>query len=113
MGMIICEKHGMTGISINILKDICEKILENEPIAQEELATILVDYYDEDTFLITDRYLVTNDFKREYQLRGYYKISSDEEDQRLWRPIAPMMGGLCGKCYKEYLAEHNIKVPNS
>lgn len=109
MGIIICKKHGRTGIVTGVLKEICQKMLNDDPINQYELTTILVEYYDEEELLFTDKYLVTIDFKRKYDLDDYYKICSDEEEDLLLKPIASEIGAICGQCYKEYILKHNIK----
>jgi hypothetical protein len=64
MGMILCENHGRTGIRTGILEQICQKVLDDIPITQEELSYILVDYYDNETFMFTNKYILTKKFKK-------------------------------------------------
>lgn len=111
MGMVICEKHGRTGIAIGILNEICDKIVNDERISQNVLRTIVIEYYDEDELLVSHRYLVTDDFKEAYKLKDYYKIKSDEEDEQIFKPIDPFIGAICGKCFEEYLFKYNLQIP--
>jgi hypothetical protein len=111
MGMVICEKHGLTGIAIGILNEICDKIVNDEPISQNILRTVVIEYFVEDELLISHRYLITDNFKRAYKLAAHYKIKSDEEDERIFKPIDPFIGAICGKCFEEYLLKYNLQIP--
>ena len=110
MGIIICEKHGRTGIVTGVLKEICQKMLNDELLNQDELTTILIDYYDGKKLLFNEKYLITADFKKKLKLKDHYKISTDEEEEIFIKPMASEMGAICGKCYEEYLLRHDIKI---
>lgn len=109
MGMIICEKHGRTGIRTGILEEICQKVLNDTPITQNELSYIVIDYFDKNDFLFTNKYIVTKSFKKELNLDDYYKISTVEEE-RIFKKIGSNIGVLCGKCFDEYLTKYKIKI---
>ena len=110
MGIITCEKHGRTGIVKGILKEICQKMLNDELLNQDELTIIIIDYYDGEELLFNEKYLVTTDFKNKLKLKDNYKISTDEEEELFIKPMASEMGAICGKCYEEYLLRHDIKL---
>lgn len=110
MGIIICDKHGRTGIITGILKDICKKMSDNANLKQSELATIIVDYYDEGELLFSDKYLVTTEFKDNLCLDNHYKIYSEEDENLILKRVRQKMGAMCGKCYEEYLKRHKLKV---
>jgi hypothetical protein len=110
MGMIICEDHGRTGIRTGILEQICQKVLDDTPISQEELSYILVDYYDNKKFMFSNRYIVTKKFKEESKLNDYYKVTTEEEDRLLYKKLGSNIGVLCGKCFDEYLKKYNIII---
>ena len=110
MGMIICEDHGRTGIITGILEQICQKVLNDIPITQEELSFILVDYYDNETFMFTNKYIVSKKFKKESNLDDYYKVSTEEQDALLYKKLGSNTSALCGKCFDEYLKRYNIHI---
>ena len=110
MGMIICENHGRTGIRTGILEEICQRVLNDTPIAQDELSYIVIDYFDKNDFLFTNKYIVTKSFKKALKLDDYYKISTEEDDKRMFKKIGSNIGVLCGKCFEEYLKKYNIKI---
>jgi hypothetical protein len=110
MGMIICENHGKTGIKTGILEQICQKVLDDIPILQEELSYINVDYYDNKEFMFSNKYIVTKKFKKESNLNDYYKVTSEEEDEALYKRLGANIGVLCGKCFDEYLKKFNIDI---
>lgn len=110
MGMIICEDHGRTGIRTGILEEICQKVLNDTPILQEELSYIIVDYYDGKIFMFSNKYIVTKKFKEESELNDYYKVSTEEEDALLHEKLQSNIGVLCGKCFDEYLKKYNINI---
>jgi hypothetical protein len=45
MGMVICKKHGRTGVRVDVLHEICKKILIDKPIDQGMLSFIHVEYF--------------------------------------------------------------------
>ncbi len=110
MGIILCEDHGRTGIKTGVLDEICTKILNDEHIDQEVFATIVIDYFDGGELLVSDKYLVTKDFKKKNNVRDHYKIYSDEDEKILLKPFRSRIGVICGKCYEEYLKRHGINV---
>ena len=110
MGIIECNKHGRTGIVTGVLDEICRKILNDEYIDHEEFATVVIDYFDGDELLVSDIYLVTKEFKKKYNIRGHYKISSDQDEELLLEPFRSKIGVICGKCYEEYLKRHSINI---
>ena len=110
MGMIVCEIHGRTGIRTGILEQICQKVLDDTPITQEEVSYILVDYYDNKKFMFSNKYIVTKKFKEVSKLNDYYKISTEEEDALLHDRLGANIGVLCGKCFDEYLKKYNINI---
>ena len=110
MGMILCEDHGRTGIRTGILEQICQKVLDDIPITQEELSYILVEYYDNETFMFTNKYIVTKKFKKESNLNVYYKVSTEEEAALLYNKLGSNTSAICGKCFEEYLKKYNINI---
>jgi hypothetical protein len=110
MGIILCEDHGRTGVVTGVLDEICTKILNDENIDQEEFATIVIDYFDGEELLVSDTYLVTNDFRKKNNVKDHYKICSEEDEQILLKPFKSRIGVICGKCYEEYLKRHGINV---
>jgi hypothetical protein len=110
MGIILCEQHVRTGIVIDILEEICNKILNDESLNQDELTTVIVDYFDGEELFFSDKYLLTTKFKSGFDLKDYYKISSEEDEALIFKLIESRMGAICGKCYEEYMDRHNIKI---
>jgi len=110
MGMIICEEHGGTGIITGILEEICQKVLNDERISQDELSYILIDCFDKNDFLFANKYIVTKNFKISQNLDDYYRITTEEEEERLSKKIGANIGVLCGKCFSEYLDKYNLII---
>jgi hypothetical protein len=110
MGMVICKKHGRTGVRIDLLDEICKKILSDEPIDQQILSFIHVEYFDKKELLFDTTYIVTKKFKEERNLGNYYKISTEEEEGLLNRKFGDYLGAICGKCFDEYVERYNINL---
>jgi hypothetical protein len=110
MGMVICKKHGRTGVRIDVLDEICKKILTDKPIDQEMLSFIHVEYFDNKELLFDTNYIVTKRFKEERNLEDYYKISTDKEQELLNRKLGNSIGAICGKCFDEYLERYNLSI---
>ena len=69
MGMIVCEIHGRTGIRTGILEQICQKVLDDTPITQEEVSYILVDYYDNKKFMFFEQIYCNKKVQRSIQTK--------------------------------------------
>jgi hypothetical protein len=108
MGIILCEDHGRTGIMTGVLDEICVKMLKDEYIDPTDFATVAIDYFDGDELLFSDKYLVTKEFKKKYEVRDHYEIYSDEDEEHLLKPFKSKIGVICGKCYEDYLKRHGI-----
>jgi len=110
MGTIICDKHGMNGIAINIQNDICIKIIQNEPLSDSDLEVIKVNLYDGNQFLLDVNYIVTKELKKELTLLDVYDIKEEYEDEKFIKPFASKMSEVCGQCLNEYKYKENIKI---
>jgi hypothetical protein len=109
MGTIICDKHGMSGISINIQNDICMKILKNELLQDSDLEVIKVKLFDNNQFLFDINYIVTVALKKELSLLDVYEIKEEYEDEKLIKKFELKMGVVCGQCLNEYKYKDTIR----
>jgi len=102
MGIIICPKHGTSGIAICIEKAICHKILQNIPVQDNELAVIRIEVFDFDreTFVTNLNHLITKKLKEERDLQDYYKIVTEDEFEQLDTKMD--VGATCVKCFEEF-----------
>lgn len=117
MGMIICKKHGKRLVGMNIQQEICEKLLKNDPLKDDDLSVIKMLYYDDDKLLLHMSYLVTKALKKQLRLRDVYHIKDDFEDEQPRKLLELRMSAICNQCLDEYeykddiqntLAEHRI-----
>lgn len=102
MGLILCDKHGQQGIAINIQNEICDSILANEPLSDEDLQIIKVLFFDEGEPLMDMNYIVTKSLKEEFALKDLYEIREEIEEETLISPFTSKMGIVCGQCLNEY-----------
>ncbi|MFB9079337.1 hypothetical protein ACFFLS_05600 [Flavobacterium procerum] len=108
MGMLQCEKHGLSGIAINIEKSICHKINRNQQILSSDLIVVKVYLYDNDQYLFNLNYIITKESKKKYNIKSIYEIHNEEDEKQL-NEIDSLVGVICEKCFVEYKFINNIK----
>ena len=109
MGLILCDKHGPTGVINHISEDICEKVISDDPLKREDIKVVLIDLYDEEEYLFTITNYISADLFAKYELREKYVIRNEEEEEALDRKL-PKLGALCGMCFKAYLIKNGIDL---
>ncbi|MCU0438896.1 MAG: hypothetical protein MUC49_13430 [Raineya sp.] len=104
MGVVICAKHGMSGIAICIEKAICDKIYQNESIQDEELTIIHVEVFevnsDGEIFVVNLNHLITKELKEKNNLQEAYKMLDEQAFDELEKKMDA--GVTCGKCFQEF-----------
>lgn len=110
MSLILCEKHGQTGVINHISKDICEKIINDDPL-QDDIKIVLIDLFDKNDFLYTITNYISSTLVAKHKLLEKYIIHNEEEEIILDKNF-PKLSGLCGKCFREYVNKYNIYLSN-
>jgi len=108
MGLILCEKHGQTGLINHISKDICEKVINDEPL-QADIKIVLINLFDENEFLCTITNHISSTLVAKHKLLEKYIIHNEKEELALEEHF-PKLSGLCGKCFREYINKYNINL---
>lgn len=112
MGLIICDKHGETGFMPFISNELSKKVLDNEILCKEDITYVDISLVDEDDGeeMHSMRYWMSTSCFDGLGAERKYIIKSDEDETRLDEIFNPIMkgGGLCGKCFTDYI--NNVKA---
>ena len=107
MGMILCERHGMSGFHPDISKELSDTIRKNIVLDYSEISFVNVLFYDEsDGELMFDiRYWMTKICIESLSALPRYEVWSDEDEKGLGSIFDSVMkhGGACVNCFEEYL----------
>ena len=114
MGFISCNKHGKSGFLPHISKELSENILNNVALNMTEITYVDIRYIDEDDGeeMFSVKYWMSKVcFDSLITAKQKYEIISNEEEEKLDALFNPIMkgGGLCGKCFEEYLEKARSK----
>ena len=117
MGMIQCQKHGLTGFMISLDAELIKSINENQ--LHEDIIKISV-VYQFDKYPDATEDDILGDYKCSYYIsitkfyikdlkRSYY-VCSEEDENQLRYLFEDMNGGICGKCFNEYIEKNSIQI---
>lgn len=112
MSILICEKHGETGLIPTASKNLSDSMM-NRDAQLEDVTTIYLRVYDEGDFLF-EKILYTHKIKDMTRLKDEYVIKNDEDDQIYSNEVHPILvcGGSCAKCFKEYMERIDFDLNN-
>lgn len=118
MGMIRCEKHGLTGICINIDKTVVDAILKEKPLNENKIymTEITMEFREEDEFYShTFTYYIHASNYKDFNLKQSYIANLDDDEDAIEKieKTFPPLGIACGKCFNEFLEQNNIEVIKS
>lgn len=111
MGVIICEKHGETGVIPTVSKNLSDAMLSREA-KKEDVATIYLRVYDEGEFLF-DKLFFAHKRMDMANLKDEYLIENDD-DELFSKEVHPILtgGGYCVRCFKEYMKHIDFDLNN-
>ncbi len=113
MGLIICDKHGETGFMPLVSKELAETILANKSLGNKGVKFVEVIFIDEDDGEEFQRlrYWMSQKCFDNLNAKKSYIIQSDEDEIKLDKIFDPIMkgGGICGRCFEEYMESHNYR----
>ncbi|SMF14119.1 hypothetical protein SAMN02745866_00908 [Alteromonadaceae bacterium Bs31] len=111
MGLIICDKHGETGFMPFVSKELAEKIIANEPLGNKGIKFVEVIFIDEDDGEEFQQlhYWMSQKCFDSLSPKESYVIQSDEDEVELDKIFDPIMkgGGICGRCFENYLESNS------
>lgn len=111
MGMIECKKHGLSGFSSKISKNISDKILNDIDILDNELIIITLDIYDNNEYLYTEKYLIESKESKNNNIQCEMVVRNEDESDNFSK-LLPELGGICFKCMNEYKEKHKVNLLN-
>ena len=107
MGLVVCSKHGRSGIVPFISKDLSDCIRNNVRINADDIKVIKVSLYDEGEHLGDLRYFIRRDPSQPNLIARHYIIRNEAEERTFDEEVGVLMhgGGCCVKCFNEYMEE--------
>lgn len=107
MGLIICSMHGETGFMPFVSNELASNILNNIYIEKKELSYVDVTFIDENDGeeMYKARYWMTYSCLKNLNAEREYIVENDEDELRVDAIFESVMkgGGVCGKCFMEYV----------
>lgn len=103
MGLIICQKHGETGVIPFISKGLWQIAKQNTKIDCDKIKVITIAIKIDQETSFSLKYYFTKDEFDLFSLDDYYSISTDEEDEKVTKIFHDKTRPMCGDCFKEYL----------
>lgn len=107
MGLIICEKHGESGFTDRVSKEVASYVYNGMPVKESDLKVVVIEMYDGDEFLGANKYLLT---KEEFKRSGIPEVSAVDEESTydaIKRKL-PKMEGACSSCLNDFYENNNI-----
>lgn len=108
MGLIICGKHGESGFNPHVSKELVDKIQGGVIVNSLDIAFVDIKFIDEDDGkeMFDIRYWMTTECFKSLSATKKYLIISDDDEKKLDEIFNVVMkgGGMCVKCFKEYLS---------
>lgn len=109
MGLIVCDKHGESGFNPHISKELVDKILGSVIVSPLDIVFVDIKFVNEDNgeYMFDIRYCMTRECFYSLSASRKYLIVSDDDEKNLDKIFCGVMkdGGMCVKCFKEYLSE--------
>ncbi|WP_250463905.1 hypothetical protein [Microbulbifer litoralis] len=107
MGLIICGKHGESGFTDRVSKEVASCIDDGTPLKESDLKVVVIRMYDEDEFLGTNKYLLT---EKEFKKSGIPEVSvvDKESTYDVIKDKLPRMEGACSSCLNNFYKNNDI-----
>ena len=107
MSMILCDAHGKAGFNPYVSKELTNNILNNVLLTASEIKHVDIKFFCEDTGeeIFDIRYWMSRWAFESLAAVDLYEVVSDEDEEKLDDLFSPIMngGGVCVKCFNEYL----------
>ena len=109
MGLIICHRHGESGIMPFVARELSEEIRRGGKVSVSDLVEVEIVLIDEEDGeqMYTLHYLMPRALFVRLGVQASYEIRTDEDEERLTAIFDPVMkgGGVCGKCFRDCLID--------
>lgn len=113
MGIILCDVHGESGFNPYVSNELVDKISNNILLIPSEIKRVDIKFFDEESGeeIFDIQYWMSKEAFDFLSAADSYEVISDEDEKKLDALFGPVMngGGVCDKCFREYL-ERSKKV---
>lgn len=103
MALIYCKKHGETSGNPYVSKLLQQAVLADEKI---DYVRLKLDFYDDDVLLDSVPYfLAKSELPAPFEGLGVVSLYDESDEQYSDSLLSPLLegGGVCDKCFKEWL----------
>jgi len=112
MGLILCGKHGQSGVVPFVSKKLSNEISLGNIVNIKDFSILHVIFYDDDEILGKDKYyLMKEELPQEAITSNPIKIYTDEDENKLNILLGSSFlgGGCCVICFESWIQLLNLK----